>query len=962
MSAWMQRATKEAETVYKEFLDEVVKKHVIDNRCSSQDEFGRELSEKEKKLIQQGKMHDPRVVRLMSISGKGGWHKDVEKQKRYAKNYNVTLLDHLLSVTRGSLMLASLDWLSRNPDMDAEFLRRKLYVMAVVAFMHDIDKDLRIPRITDVSTVTDADVEQRLKLYGIHEFLDGVNVKIEADKLLYLIDKVEALQANRRLPKELPPRFMDGSLPLYVRFADKLDGIWLSDGIEGVLERLKTDRSCIRSEFLDEAHVIDLFDPHHPFLIDELQRRLSAFSRRKIGVPPLIEIHHDGRLLMLLLGTEQEVKTIKELAIQNLCQSLPFSLDLFVSPRGEPYLLNEKPNHERLWEFVSNLKQEKLQSLFRVKSVYKELIKLPLYDLLDDFDLSPVFPERISASQKTLTLYASQVDMSEKAKYRLKKVAHAVLLLNLLLKTKAKDKNEIPNYAEREQAFLACIPESRPEWIGEEITDGHSRRILTALWAITIAIENQEVDEAIWGKENGLLKQWLEGTEDGKVGFRQFMTAEGDSVIKGVEEYFRQLFAAERIEVEDEDAEGRCLFTDQPVDIKDRIQDKMGLGKLGIKASAFSGRDNRPEALDLDHGETNISPISMAEYKLRLQVHEQTSKGKIEAATLIYSPATVGLFGGLAMDIDQDMSVMSLQALSSFDVRSSNIIGMEHYMGRYRITRLEYVPGKMADQVNKLHRLLKAGLRIGRPIHVFRGLPTANRAFFYYDAMPRLIAELVSNGKNELRLEQISPAIKRLELAKLLLDTWGYGYNALQLYANPKTRFKGICFAWCGLYEKSRLIVSRLELEYESYFDGGELKMNSVTREDGVMVKLGKLAATIQAFPKKGFQASKSEQTMVFDVCLEVLGEAFKLPQPQIDKSSLVNGVAERLETMLARRDLVAAGKHRSGSFQEACIDVATLFIEDFWIGVMNKRFPSQDNLRFLKSVYRMAFMRRANE
>ena len=353
----------------------------------------------------------------------------------------------------------------------------------------------------------------------------------------------------------------------------------------------------------------------------------------------------------------------------------------------------------------------------------------------------------------------------------------------------------------------------------------------------------------------------------------------------------------------------------------------------------------------------------MAEYKLRAQVHESISKGKIEAATLIYSPATVGLFGSLAMDIDQDMNVMSLQALSSFDVKSSNIIGMEHYTGRYRITRLEYVPGKTADQVNQLHRLLKASLRIGRPIHVFRGLPTANRAFFYYDAMPRLIAELVGNGKNELRLEQIPPAIKRLELAKLLLDTWGYGYNALQLYANPRTRFKGICFAWCGLHEKSRLIASRLEVEYESYFDkGGELKMNSVTQEDGVMVKLGKLAATIQAFPKKGFQASKSEQTMVFDVCFEVLAEAFKLPQPQIDSSSLINGIAERLETMLARRDLVAASKHRSSSFQEACVEVATLFVEDFWIGVMNKRFPSQDNLRFLKSVYRMSFMRRAKK
>jgi hypothetical protein len=87
----------------------------------------------------------------------------------------------------------------------------------------------------------------------------------------------------------------------------------------------------------------------------------------------------------------------------------------------------------------------------------------------------------------------------------------------------------------------------------------------------------------------------------------------------------------------------------------------------------------------------------------------------------------------------------------------------------------------------------------------------------------------------------------------------------LQLYANPKTRFKGICWAWCGLHEASGPIAKRLADEYATYFDkGGQLKMadkdKPVQEEDGVMVKLGRTAAMIQQYPKEGFRASNSEQ------------------------------------------------------------------------------------------------------
>lgn len=295
-------------------------------------------------------------------------------------------------------------------------------------------------------------------------------------------------------------------------------------------------------------------------------------------------------------------------------------------------------------------------------------------------------------------------------------------------------------------------------------------------------------------------------------------------------------------------------------------------------------------------------------------------------------------------------------------MKPGSIIGIEHYHGRYRMARLESIPGKMEEQVNQLQDLLKAAVRIGRPLHIFRGLPTPQRAFFYYDAMPTLLAELLHEegqreSHGELRLEQIHSAIHRFETSKLLIETCGYGHYALQLYAYRSTRFKGICLAWEGSREKSRLLSSRLEFEYHGYFKG-QPHMNKLQAEDGVMVKLGREAAKIQRYPKDGFRASNHEQTMVLNTCLDSLEQMMKIPIPQTDQNSLINGMADQLMQTLGRRELVAASRHRdSKPLSEACLNVASMFVEDFWITVMNRRFPSQGNLRILKSIYRMSFM-----
>ncbi|MEZ5592725.1 MAG: hypothetical protein R3F53_19300 [Gammaproteobacteria bacterium] len=135
-----------------------------------------------------------------------------------------------------------------------------------------------------------------MQRYGIDKYLQHAGIELTSGQLLYLIDKVEAQQSNRRLPEILPDAYADGTLPLYVRLADKLDGVFFDGdpdkpanekGIDGVLKRLSEDRSCIRSEELRRlftaGRVVDIYDPHHPFLLDELQQQLALCSRDLVG-------------------------------------------------------------------------------------------------------------------------------------------------------------------------------------------------------------------------------------------------------------------------------------------------------------------------------------------------------------------------------------------------------------------------------------------------------------------------------------------------------------------------------------------------------------------------------------------------------------------------------------------------------------------------------------------------------
>ena len=394
-----------------------------------------------------------------------------------------------------------------------------------------------------------------------------------------------------------------------------------------------------------------------------------------------------------------------------------------------------------------------------------------------------------------LPVYASFSGLGPEEMEWMYHAATLVMLLNL--KVDAKPKNAVPQSSDREKKLLEIVDEAPPEWL-TSIEDDASRRTLTGLWITALADENEGIRESVWDEDQGLLKQWLEGTED-QPGFNRFITGEGTQVIQGVKERLNLMLAGKRVSVPDENAKGRCIFTDEPVLFSNTIKQATGL--YGIKVSAFSGREGRPESITMDSSHTNVGASSLAEHKLHARAHGLQGGRDNGVPTLISSPVTSGLFGGLALRDDQAMHAMSVYDLSRLEIKKGQVLkGMEMYQARYRFARLERMPEKVADQINMLRLLLTACRRTGRPFHLFRGLPVPKKEFFFYDAMPRVLADLI--GGNALCLEQLPEALHQLHIANDLIETNGMGYDVLKLYAMPQTRFSAACMAWCHIRDE----------------------------------------------------------------------------------------------------------------------------------------------------------------
>ena len=915
---------------------------------------------------------DGRPVRLVTISGKGGWSDVPSLAERWAKNDNVSLLDHLLSVSRGALVFWLADtlrsWLSEG---DLAAIERQAHAVVCIAFLHDIDKDLGLRRGENIDL---PHVAERMKRYGIDRFLLDHGLHISPAAMLNYIEEVEGTQAARSPAAPDYDRQIAATCR-YVELADKLEGTFTSRepgaGVDGVLTSLRDPNRwpVLQDTTLKHWEKIEIHDHLHVFLLDRFQRALSTACKKIAGRLPLIEIVHDGRLLCVI--PQQQAGSIKETALDGFLRDLPYGLRFsvnnrlackFVGGAASWHACLDVMRRSGDWRRFANLlalprsfartHSAQIDELFDAAGMHTS------WSPLDDGVGATVKPALDHPAGDSRDLDMEPADA----------LAFLVITLN---HADAKSKAAAPGANTREQELLSLMQgegkEPPPLVAAAPAKDGR-RRVLLALWTIAevwrLAEEDPDGARQLLDRivsRDGLIGLWIEGN-DKRAGLADQVEDVSSDILSALRQRFSAYLSGCAAQPFDTDAPTkRCILCNEPVSVARSVS--TASRAHGIKATAFSGRDGRNDHLASPSGDTHLCPVCLAELQLRQEAQEEF-KGSSDLPPLISSPATTGLFGGLVFrHEDADVS-MGLNDLNRLDVKKGAVYeGLDCQTRRIRLARLETLPNQDKKLVVDLRKILKAVRRLGRPIHIFRGAPRRHPAVFYCDSLPRWLETLLDG--DSLRIERIPEADGKLELFENLANANGLGIDWARQLADPDPTvvLGALCVAWAsavdrrgsgGMDRQWALIETRTREQALTHIKnpGGE-PVNLKDSQDP-LIRLAWLASRIQR--RRSTRDSTNKQLLCWKIALGFYSSAERSTTK--DRTALILGLAGTLEEELRRKNDAAAKKHRDEQpLGDACIEFASHFADDVWTKVFRSKEPTSKGQRMAASIFRFALL-----
>ena len=962
---------------------------------------------------------DGRPVRLLTISGKGGWSSDAALAKSWAGNANVSLLDHLLSVARGALMF----WVEDAPQpwsgkTELAEIERLAHALVCIAFLHDIDKDLELPRGARIEVEA---VRERMERYGINEFLARRGIRISAAAMLNYIEAVEGTQASGSPAAPDYNRKIAATCG-YVELADKLDGKFASrepdGGVTGVLTSLRDPNRwpVLQDPALRRWEAVEIHDHLHVFLLDHFQRALSTACEEISGRLPLIETVHDGSLLSVI--PHDHAPAIKEQALGNFLDALPYRLGFSINNRHACRYVGGAAS----WQVC--------RDTMNPRGSWKTGEK--------DFAMLLSLPKEIAQSHETeINILFEAAGMTTSWEFDGDKATatparehpggddrgldmdptHALVFLTLGLNhTDVKRKGAAPGADAREQELLRLLrhegqlppaaaepPQAlallvlAPEQTGGETMDaapdeetgrlrlenlvaalskdGRARRVLLALWTVATVWSLAEDDpdrakellDRILGHE-GLVGLWLEGNAH-RTGLADQIGDGSSGILDALRRRFEMYLTGRPVKSFDSEAARKhCILCNEPVPVSQAV--RTASRAHGIKMSAFSGRDGRNDHLASPVlGDTHLCHVCLAELQLRQKAQDEF-KGGGDLPPLISSPATTGLFGGLAFHAEDGDASMGLNDLNRFDVKKGPVYeGLDCQRRRIRLARLERLPSRDAGTtqrpglVGQLRMVLAAVRRLGRPIHIFRGVPRPHPAIFYFDAMPPWLDRLL--GGDSLRIEQLPDALSKLELFEQIALAPGLGIEWAKQLADPDPRVQlgALCVVWGMAVDRRNSgdsnrawVVIQPEARKRAVSTIRTMEGEAMTLKDtpDPLLRLAWLASRIQS--RRGTRDSTNKQLLCWKIALDFYPEAERSTTQ--DTQALVWGLAATLEEQLTRTNDAAAKKYREDQLlPEACIEFADHFVRKVWKKVFPSGEPTSKEQRRAAQVYRFGLL-----
>ena len=954
-------AHQTAVEVYGAFLDECVIKYVGTDRDGPPPK------------VSAAKI-DGRPVRLVTISGKGGWSEDAALAERWAEHDNVSLLDHLLSVARGALMFWLVDALRPGAsEADLAEIERLAHALVCIAFLHDIDKDLELQRGQNIPVSA---VAERMERYGINEFLRKRRHYVSPEAMLNYIEEVEGTQASKSPAAPDYDRRI-AAVCRYVELADKLEGKFTSrepdGGVEGVLASLDDPNRWpwLQDSGLKQWDKIEIHDHLHVFLLDHFQRALSSACKNVAGRLPLIEVVHDGQLLCVI--PKAQADRIREQALDRFLGELPYGLRFSINNR----LACEFVSGAASWAACRDVMRRSrgdwrpFVNLFALPRSFAQVHSKEVDDLFQGAGMETSWSSFDVGAAGAMVKPALDHPGGDATVLDMEP-AHALVFLTIVLNhVDVNRKNAAPDADAREQEFLTLMQAEGktppPVIAAAPANDGRTRRVLLALWAIAevwrLAEEDRDEAQNLLNQivgQGGLTGLWLEGN-DTRTGLKNQIEDVSSDIVSALRQRFSAYLSGNPAQPFDGDTPSkRCILCNEPV----------GTGRMvntasrahGIKASAFSGRDGRNDHLSSPTGDTHLCLVCLAELQLR-QKAQETFKGSGDLPPLFSSPTTTGLFGGLAFQREDAETSLGLNDLNRLDVKKGAVYeGLDCQTRRIRIARLETLPNKDKELVTQLRMTLQAIRRLGRPLHVFRGAPSRHPAIFYSDALPNWL-ECLLDG-DSLRIEQLPDALSKLELFGNIAEANGLGVEWAKQLADPDptVRLGALCVAWALAVDQRdgnkkhawSLIETRARERALSYLRGGVSMSVDVKDNQDPLVRLAWLATRVQK--RIGVGASANKQLLCWKLALNFYPAARQSITE--DRTALVLGLAGTLEEELARKNDAAAKKHRDGRpLDQACIEFATHFADEVWAKVFQSKEPTSQEQRRAAAIYRFALL-----
>ena len=933
-----------ADMLFRSFMEIVVAQGVFSD--AERELASGRLSESVLKDVTSGKRLDDRRPWLMMLSGKGGYVDGPAFDAR-RKFRNVTLLDHLLSVTRGAAVFAEMD-LCASGIPDKPLTVRLARIMAT-AFLHDADKMLTLDRL---EALTASNVEGLMVRYRVGAFLTEHDSEVSADTLLSRINAVEISRADMIRPgMKILPAEAAGDCQ-YVRLADRLDGLFLdtSRTVTDIPREIRRFEGFRRPDLMDEWTPFILKSPHTPFLLDQLQKAFSSAVHDLTGRPPLIEVHHDGELLLACPSAIADAAM--RTAIVNASGLLAGRARVLVNHRGGRDILDGGATLRDLQEAIDD--RTATQALYVHKDILGEGDCREQFDIaFQDIGFSPVLASLDKFSGQHFQPWPALKDEDESIRSIRIHAAMLAIALGCTEPTLKDLATRTPDAGVREQELMALADEfclDVPGWLAAVEHRG-SRQSLLAAWLACHADRDGDVHARIFGP-GGVLDTWMCGDAEGRAGLFEKIGDPAARFISAATNWLEASLARRFLPVEEETAFGTCHFTGVPVGKDAVIDGKSGLS--GLKVSAFSGREGRPWSHESAKSQTLVSAFAAAEHRLRSKRGEAVGRAS-DVPAYISSPTSMGLFATLGLNrrIDDEFLDIDHYDLMRLDRKSGRriYVDLDSHGSRVAFGRHVSLPTKTEDTIYLIRMMIRSALRLGRPVHVFQGLPRPCADFVFFDILPPAVRRAF--GGNGLRLEQIPDALALLGVVEQLLakDMQNIGLEVALRVLDPETRLGAACEAIATL--------DRLSQDRAKTLGGLRSALMTIARQElkmteSPLIDFARAMTRVQAAPDRN--ASNNERSLGLRLALEAVEGSHRIGETSRD--ALCAAIAGVLEEEFDRSGkLKHRGEFRNRDFPRgAAVEAARVFVERVWPTIFRGRPPASKDRRIAFAIYQVAF------